>query len=155
LSRETDARAFLYVLAGAVAIAGKAITTVRGLSALIGTLTVPAFYFLALGRSPGRLDDHHDPPVVSALLFASDSRRSPALPRGPRGRLPLESHQSRKRLFYLLFGAVVGIGLQIYYSFNLFPLSSPSLPDVRRGKGWKSFGAEFVPILRGSSGPRW
>src|SRR5215471_8468363 len=38
---------FFYILAGAITVAGKGLTTVRGLSALFGALTPPAFYFLA------------------------------------------------------------------------------------------------------------
>ena len=36
-----------YLLAAAVKVAGRSVETVRGLSALFGTLTLPAFYFLA------------------------------------------------------------------------------------------------------------
>src|SRR5262249_20302940 len=38
---------FFYFLAGAIKVMGRGLTTVRGVSALFGTLTIPAFYLIA------------------------------------------------------------------------------------------------------------
>ena len=146
---------FFYVLAGAVAIGGKAITTVRGLSALIGTLTVPAFYFLARRAFAWPVAAATTILLAGSRWHVTFSRIGFATITGPLLEVLAvvclwKAMESRKRLFYLLFGAVVGIGLQIYYSFNLFPvvLAVAVLTFAAR-KGWRSFGAEFPPILRG------
>jgi hypothetical protein len=146
---------FFYVLAGALAVAGKGLTTVRGLSALIGTLTVPGFYFLARRTFAW--------PVAAAttILLAGSrwhitfSRIGFATIAGPLlevfALLCLwKAMEERRRLLYLLFGAVVGVGLQTYYSFNLFPaVLAVAVVTFAARKGWKFFGAELRPILRG------
>jgi Dolichyl-phosphate-mannose-protein mannosyltransferase/PA14 domain len=146
---------FFYVLAGAIAVAGKGLGTVRGLSALIGTLTVPGFYFLARRAFVW--------PVAAAttILLAGSrwhitfSRVGFATIVGPLLEVLAllclwKAMETRRRLFFLFFGAVVGVGLQTYYSFNLFPaVLAVAVATFAARKGWKSFGAELRPILRG------
>jgi uncharacterized membrane protein len=146
---------FFYVLAGAIAVMGKGLATVRGLSALIGTLTVPVFYFLARRAFAW--------PVAAAttILLAGSrwhitfSRVGFATILGPLLEVLAvlclwKAMETRRRLFFLLFGAVVGVGLQTYYSFNLFPaVLAVAVATFAARKGWKSFGAELRPILRG------
>lgn len=146
---------FFYVLAGAIAVAGRGLTTVRGLSALLGTLTVPAFYFLARRAFTW--------PVAAAttILLAGSrwhitfSRFGMATILGPLVEVLAvlclwKAMETRRRLFFLLFGAVVGVGLQTYYSFNLFPaVFAVAVATFAARKGWRSFGAELRPILRG------
>ena len=146
---------FFYVLAGAIAVAGKGLSTVRGLSALIGTLTVPAFYFLARRAFAW-------PVAAATTILLAGSRWHVTFSRvgfvtivGPLlevlALLSLwKAMETRRRLFFLLFGAVVGVGLQTYYSFNLFPaVLAVAVATFAARKGSKSFGAELRPILRG------
>ncbi len=131
---------FFYVLAGALAVAGKGITTVRGLSALIGTLTVPGFYFLARRSFVWPVAASTTILLAASRWHITFSRIGFATIAGPLlevfALLCLwKAMESRRRLLYVLFGAVVGVGLQTYYSFNLFP----AVLAV----------AEFLPILRG------
>jgi hypothetical protein len=131
------------------------LTTVRGLSALIGTLTVPGFYFLARRAFAWPVA------AASTILLAGSrwhitfSRIGFATIAGPLlevfALLCLwKAMETRRRLSYLLFGAVVGVGLQTYYSFNLFPaVLAVAVVTFTARKGWRSFGAELGPILRG------
>lgn len=146
---------FFYVLAGAIHFAGRSLATVRGLSALIGTLTVPAFYFLARRAFAW--------PVAAAttILLAGSrwhitfSRVGFATILGPLLEVLAvlclwKALETRRRLFFVLLGVVVGVGLQTYYSFNLFPaVMAVALVTFAARKGWKSFGTELRPILRG------
>ena len=146
---------FFYVLAAAIKIFGRGLATVRGFSALVGTLTVPVFYFLARRAFAW-------PVAAAATVLLAGSRWHVAFSRigfatisGPLlevgAMLALwKAMESRKTGHYLLFGAVMGIGLQTYYSFNLFPfvLLVAVLTFAAR-KGARLFWSEFVPILRG------
>jgi 4-amino-4-deoxy-L-arabinose transferase-like glycosyltransferase len=146
---------FFYFLAGAIAIAGKTMTTVRGLSALIGTLTVPAFYFLARRAFAWPVAAATTILLAGSRWHVTFSRVGFATIAGPLLEVLAilclwKAMESRKRLFYVLFGTVVGIGLQIYYSFNIFPaILAVAVLTFAARKGWRSFGAEFLPILRG------
>jgi Dolichyl-phosphate-mannose-protein mannosyltransferase/PA14 domain len=146
---------FFYVLAGALAVAGRSLTTVRGLSALIGTLTVPGFYFLARRAFAW-------PVAAAATILLAGSRWHITFSRigfatiaGPLLEVFAvlclwKAMETRRRLIYLLFGAVVGVGLQTYYSFNLFPaVLAVAVATFAARKGWRSLGAELRPILRG------
>jgi hypothetical protein len=146
---------FFYVLAAAIAVAGKGLTTVRGLSALFGTLTIPAFYVLARRTFAW-------PVAAATTILLACSRWHVTFSRvgfvtilGPLLEVLAililwKAMETRRRLFFLLFGAVVGIGLQTYYSFNLFPavLAVATVTFAAR-RGWRSFREELVPILRG------
>ncbi len=146
---------FFYFLAGAIAIAGKGLTTVRGLSALFGTLTIPAFYLLAR-RAFAR------PVAAAAAILLAGSRWHITFSRvgfvtiiGPLLEVLAvlclwRALETRRRLFFMLLGLATGVGLQSYYSFNLFPaVMAIAVASFAARKGWKSFGSELGPILRG------
>ena len=146
---------FFYFLAGAIAVAGKGLTTVRGLSALFGTLTLPAFYLLA------RRAFSWPVAAATAILLAGSrwhitfSRVGFATIIGPLLEVLAvlclwKAMETRRRLFFLLLGVVVGVGLQCYYSFNLFPaVMAVAVASFAARKGWRAFGSELRPILRG------
>jgi 4-amino-4-deoxy-L-arabinose transferase-like glycosyltransferase len=146
---------FFYVLAGAIAVAGKGLATVRGLSALIGTLTVPGFYFLARRAFAWPVAAATTILLAGSRWHVTFSRVGFATIVGPLLEVLAilclwKAMETRRRLFFLLFGAVVGVGLQTYYSFNLFPgVLAVAVATFAARKGWKSFGAEIRPILRG------
>jgi hypothetical protein len=144
-----------YLLAAAVQIAGKSVATVRGLSALFGTLTLPAFYFLARRMFAW-------PAAAAAALFLAGSRWHITFSRvgfttiiGPLLEVVAvlclwKGMESGKRRHYLLFGLVVGIGLQTYYSFNFFPaVLLVAVVSYAGRRGWRSFGRELAPIAKG------
>ncbi len=146
---------FFYFLAGAIAVAGKGLTTVRGLSALFGTLTIPAFYLLAR-RAFSR------PVAAAAAILLAGSRWHITFSRvgfvtiiGPLLEILAvfclwRALETRRRLFFVLLGLVTGVGLQCYYSFNLFPaVMAIAVASYAGRNGWKSFGSELGPILRG------
>jgi len=146
---------FFYVLAGAIAIAGKGLTTVRGLSALFGTLTIPAFYLLARRAFAW-------PVAAATVILLAGSRWHITFSRvgfvtiiGPLLEILAvlclwKAMETRRRLFFLLLGLVTGVGLQCYYSFNLFPaVMAIAVASYAARKGWRSFGTELRPILRG------
>jgi len=146
---------FFYLLAGAIAVAGKGLTTVRGLSALFGTLTLPAFYLLARRAYAWPVA------AATAILLAGSrwhitfSRVGFATIIGPLLEVLAvlclwKAMETRRRLFFLLLGLVMGVGLQCYYSFNLFPaVMAIAVASYAARKGWRSFGSELRPILRG------
>ena len=146
---------FFYILAGAIAIAGKGLTTVRGLSALLGTLTVPVFYFLARRAFAWPVAAATTVMLACSRWHVTFSRIGFVTIFGPLLEVLAilvlwKAMESRKVLFYLLFGVVVGVGLQSYYSFNLFPaVFAVAVLTFAARKGWKSFGAEFLAVLRG------
>lgn len=146
---------FFYVLAGAIAVAGKGLATVRGLSALIGTLTVPGFYFLARRAFVWPVAAATTILLAGSRWHVTFSRIGFATIVGPLLEVLAllflwKAMETRRRLLFLLFGAVVGVGLQTYYSFNLFPaVLAVAVATFAARKGWKSFGAELRPILRG------
>ncbi len=146
---------FFYFLAGAIAIAGKGLTTVRGLSALFGTLTVPAFYLIARRAFAW-------PVAAAAAILLAGSRWHVTFSRfgmvtilGPFFEIMAilclwKALETRRRLFFLLLGVVVGVGLQTYYSFNLFSaVVAVAVASFAGRNGWRSFGSELRPVLRG------
>ena len=147
---------FFYWLAGAMAVAGKSLTTVRGFSALFGTLTLPAFYFLARRVFAW-------PVAAATAILLAGSRWSITFSRvGFLETMPgvlleilailclWKAMESRRRLFFVLLGVVAGVGLQSYYSFNLFPVvMAVAVASFAARNGWKSFGSELRPIVRG------
>ncbi len=146
---------FFYFLAGAIAVAGKGLTTVRGLSALFGTLTLPAFYLIARRAFAW-------PVAAAAAILLAGSRWHITFSRvgfvtiiGPMLEILAvlclwKALETRRRLFFLLLGVVVGVGLQTYYSFNLFPaVMVIAIASFAGRNGWKSFGSELRPVLRG------
>jgi 4-amino-4-deoxy-L-arabinose transferase-like glycosyltransferase len=146
---------FFYLLAGAIAVAGKGLTTVRGLSALFGTLTLPAFYLLARRAFAW-------PVAAATAILLAGSRWHITFSRvgfvtiiGPLLEILAvlclwKAMETRRRLFFLLLGIVTGVGLQCYYSFNLFPaVMAIAVASFAARKGWRSFGSELRPILRG------
>jgi hypothetical protein len=146
---------FFYLLAGAIAVAGKGLTTVRGLSAVIGTLTIPAFYLLARRAFAW-------PVAAATAILLAGSRWHITFSRvgfvtiiGPLLEILAvlclwKAMETRRRRFFLLLGVVVGIGLQCYYSFNLFPaVLGLAVAAFAGRKGWRHWGAELLPILRG------
>ncbi len=146
---------FFYVLAGAIAIAGKGLATVRGLSALLGTLTVPGFYFLARRAFSWPVAAATTILLAGSRWHVTFSRFGLATILGPLLEVLAvlclwKAMETRRRVFFLLFGAVVGVGLQAYYSFNVFPaVLAAAVTAFSARQGWKSFGSELRPILRG------
>lgn len=146
---------YFYLLAGAIRLAGKGLTTVRGLSAHLGTLTLPAFYLLA--RRSFAI-----PVAMAGSLLLAGSRWHVTFSRvgftgvfGPLlevlALLALwKALETGKLRFHALLGVSVGLGLQSYYSFNLFPavLIVAVLTYCLR-KGRKAFAAELWRAARG------
>ncbi|MGH9364500.1 MAG: glycosyltransferase family 39 protein [Thermoanaerobaculia bacterium] len=146
---------YFYLLAGAIRLAGKGLTTVRGLSALVGTLTLPAFYLLA------RRSFAIPVAMASALLLAGSRWHVTFSRVGFTGIFgPLlevlavlalwKALETGKLRFHALLGVAVGLGLQSYYSFNLFPavLAVAVLTHSLR-KGSKPFASELWRAARG------
>src|SRR5262249_51059268 len=146
---------FFYFLAGAIKVMGRGLTTVRGVSALFGTLTIPAFYLIARRTFVW-------PVAAATTILLAASRWHVTFSRvgfvtivGPFFELLAiwclwRGMESRKTVFYVLLGIVTGIGLQCYYSFNLFPavLAVAAVSFAFRN-GWRRFGQELLPIVRG------
>src|SRR5262249_43493469 len=143
---------FFYVLAAAIKLFGRELSTVRGLSALLGTLTVPVFYFLARRAFAW-------PVAAAATVLLAGSRWHVAFSRigfativGPllevAALLALwKAMESRRASHYLLFGAVMGIGLQTYYSFDLFPaVLAVAVVTYAARKGARSFWSELAQV---------
>ena len=146
---------FFYVLAAAIKVFGRGLATVRGLSALLGTLTVPVFYFLARRAFAW-------PVAAAATILLAGSRWHVTFSRigfatiaGPllevAALLALwRAMETRRAGAWLLFGAVMGIGLQTYYSFNLFPfVLAVAVATWARREGAGSYGSELVAIFKG------
>jgi 4-amino-4-deoxy-L-arabinose transferase-like glycosyltransferase len=146
---------FFYFLAAAIAVAGKSVATVRGLAALFGTLTLPAFYFLAR-----KAFSRPVAMAISILLAGSRwhitfSRWGFVTSMGPllevlAGLLLWRAAEGARGQDYALLGLVAGVGLQTYYSFNLFPavLAIAALSYARR-EGWDRFWPELARIVKG------
>ena len=149
---------FFYFLAAAVAVAGKSIATVRGVSALFGTLTLPAFYFLARRA-------YSWPVAMATAVLLAGSRWHITFSRvgfvtiiGPLLEvlavlLLWRAAEKGRRLDYVLLGLVVGIGLQTYYSFALFPvvLAVAALAYA----GWEGVDRFWPELLRIAKGLVW
>jgi 4-amino-4-deoxy-L-arabinose transferase-like glycosyltransferase len=147
---------FIYLLAAGIGIAGKGIATVRGGPALLGTLTLPVFYLLAR-RAYSR------PVAAATAILLAGSRWHITFSRvvfsaaitGPLLEVLAvlvfwRAVERRKPLDYGLLGLIVGIGLQTYYSFNLFPAVLGVAVLCYAGRlGWSRFRPELVPILKG------
>jgi hypothetical protein len=144
-----------YFLAGAIAVAGKGMATVRGFSAVLGTLTLPAFYLLARRAFVW-------PVAAASAILLAGSRWHITFSRvgfftivGPLLEVLAilclwKAMETRKSLYYLLLGAVVGIGLQSYYSFLLFPaVMAIAVLSFAGRRGGRLFWKELFPILRG------
>ena len=117
---------YFYAVAAAVATFGKTIASVRGVSALCGALAIPVFYLLArrfVSRSVA---------AASTIFFLGCRWHLNFSRIGFNGIVsPLmelltvlalvNALEGGRRLYWVLFGAGVAIGLQTYYAFNLFP----------------------------------
>jgi hypothetical protein len=146
---------YFYLLAGAIRLAGRGLMTVRGLSALVGTLTLPAFYLVA--RRSFAI-----PVAMGSALLLAGSRWHLTFSRvgftgilGPflevLAVLALwKALDTGKLRFHVLLGIAVGLGVQSYYSFNLFPavLIAVLLTYCLR-LGPKAFGGELARAARG------
>ena len=118
---------FFYLLAGAVKLLGRSFEAARCLSALLGTLTVPAFYMLARRLFPGVA-------AVAATILLTGSRWHLNFSRiGFTGILCplieivsilalLRALERGRRRDFALLGVALAVGLQTYYAFNLFPV---------------------------------
>ncbi|HKF43659.1 MAG TPA: glycosyltransferase family 39 protein [Thermoanaerobaculia bacterium] len=147
---------FVYLLAAGLAVAGKGLATVRGVAALLGTITLPVFYLLA--RRAFRR-----PVAAATAILLAGSRWHITFSRvvfsaaitGPLLEVLAvlflwRAVERRRRVDYVLFGLTVGIGLQTYYSFNLFPaVLAVAVLGYAGRSGWSRFRAELVPILKG------
>ncbi|MEO8348249.1 MAG: glycosyltransferase family 39 protein, partial [Acidobacteriota bacterium] len=144
-----------YLLAAVVKVAGRSVATVRGLSAVFGTLTLPAFYFLARRAFAWPVA------AATAVLLAGSrwhitfSRVGFATIVGPLLEVVAvlwlwKAMETGKLKHYLGLGLVMGIGLQTYYSFNLFPgVLLVAVVSYAGGRGWRNFGRELWPIAKG------
>lgn len=144
-----------YLLAAAVKVAGRSMATVRGLSAVLGTLTLPAFYFLARRAFAWPVA------AATALLLAGSrwhitfSRVGFATIIGPLLEVVAvlwlwKAMETGKLKHYLGLGLVMGIGLQTYYSFNLFPVVLlVAVVSYAGRRGWRNFGRDLWPIAKG------
>lgn len=146
---------FFYLLAGAIRLAGRSLATGRGFSALLGTLTLPAFYLLARRNFAW-------PAAVASTLLLAGSRWHITFSRvgfvgifGPLlevlAVLALwKAMETNLRVYYALFGVVVGVGLQSYYSFNLFPaVLLVAVLSYAAREGLKPFLPEVWRIVKG------
>ncbi|MDQ5859066.1 MAG: glycosyltransferase family 39 protein, partial [Acidobacteriota bacterium] len=145
---------FFYFLAAAIKIAGRSVATVRGLSAFFGTLTLPAFYFLARRAFAW-------PVAAATTLLLMGSRWHITFSRfgmvaiiGPLLEVLAvlflwKAMETGKVGHYLGLGLVMGIGFQTYYSFNLFPgVLLVAVVSYAGRRGWRNFGRDLWPIAK-------
>lgn len=146
---------FFYILAAAIAVVGKGLTTVRSLSALFGTLTLPAFYFLARRAFAWPVAAATSILLAGSRWHITFSRVGFATIIGPLVEVLAvlclwKAMETRERLYFVLLGVVTGVGLQCYYSFTLFPaVMAVAAASFAARKGWRLFFSELRPILRG------
>lgn len=147
---------FVYLLAAGIAVAGRGLATVRGVAALLGTLTLPVFYLLAR-RAFAR------PVAAAAAILLAGSRWHITFSRVVFSAAiiaPLlevlailffwRAAERGRRLDYVLLGLVVGIGLQTYYAFNLFPAVLVVATLCYAGReGRRHFWPGLLRIVRG------
>ena len=146
---------YFYPVAASVALFGRNVESVRLVSALAGTAAIPVFYLLA------RRFFAREVAAAAALLLVGSRWHLNFSRIGFNGILsPLvellsllalaKAFESRRALHWALFGASVGIGLQTYYAFNLFPavLAAAVAAYLFRG-GLRSFREDLVPLARG------
>ncbi|HEY3172822.1 MAG TPA: glycosyltransferase family 39 protein [Thermoanaerobaculia bacterium] len=144
-----------YLLAVAIEIAGRSVATVRGVSALFGTLTLPVFYLLARRAFVW-------PVAAASALMLAGSRWHITFSRvgfvtiiGPLLEVLAvlclwKALQSGKRRHYLLLGVVAGVGLQTYYSFNLFPVVLlVAVVSFAARDGWRPFWPTLRRVMGG------
>jgi len=118
---------FFYLVAAALKVGGDTIESVRGLSALLGTLAIPAFYLL-VRRVATR------PVALAAAVLLAGSRWHITFSRvGFTGVFNplleilaafflLRAIETGRWRHFAALGVVVGVALQTYYAFNLFPI---------------------------------
>ena len=127
---------FFYLVAAALKVGGDDLVSVRGLAALLGTLTVPVFYAFARRLSPRAI-------AAAAALLLAGSRWHLTFSRvaftgifNPllsllAAFLLLRGIEGGRKADFAALGLVVGLGLQTYYAFNLFPLVLAAILTVR------------------------
>ncbi len=147
---------FVYLLAAGIAIAGRGLATVRGVAALLGTITLPFFYLLAR-RAFAR------PVAAATAILLAGSRWHITFSRVVFSAAiicPLleilavlcfwRAVERRRTLDYAFLGLTCGIGLQTYYAFNLFPAVLAVAALCYAGRlGRDRFRSELAPILKG------
>jgi hypothetical protein len=138
---------FFYLVAAALALGGDDIVSVRGLAAFLGTLAVPVFYLLVRRVSSW-------PVAVAAAVLMAGSRWHITFSRvgftgifNPLLELLaafflLRALETGRWRHFVGLGVVVGVGLQTYYAFNLFPVVLMAILAVRF-------------FARGMTRPRW
>lgn len=149
---------FFYLLAGPVALVDKSLEAVRGFSAFLGTLTLPAFYLLAREFFVRQVA------AIVALLLVGSRWHITFSRIGFTGIIsPLlevltilclvRAFRTRWWGYYLGVGLLVGIGLQTYYAFNLFLLVLIVVVLSYAGcQGLRQFWPELRRILIGLTG---
>jgi 4-amino-4-deoxy-L-arabinose transferase-like glycosyltransferase len=127
---------FFYLVAAALKIGGDDLVSVRGLAALLGTITAPVFYLFARRV-------HARPVAIAAGLLFAASRWHVTFSRvGFTGIFnPLlellaaffliRALETGAKRHFVALGLTVGVGLQTYYAFNLFPIVLAALLLVR------------------------
>ena len=115
-----------YPVAAAIAIFGKTISSIRGVSALCGSAAIPVFYLLA------RRFFSRECAAAAAILLLGCRWHLNFSRIGFNGiYVPLmelltllalvKALETGRKLHWILFGAGVAVGLQTYYAFNFFP----------------------------------
>lgn len=141
---------YFYVLAAAVALGGRTVVSVRAVSGLAGAFTLPLFYLLAR-----RFLAKEAAAAATLLLLLSrwhlnfsrigfNGIFSPLLEL--LAVLALLKLVETGRLRHgLALGVVVGLGLQLYYAFNVFPVV---LVIVAVAAGLRKEEPSFLAVVR-------
>ena len=146
---------YFYPVAAAIGTFGTSIASIRGVSALCGTAAVPLLYLLTRRYYAREV-------AAAATVLLVGSRWHLNFSRiGFNGILsPLmelltflalvRALERRRRVDWVLLGAGIGIGLQTYYAFNLFPaVLAVALVSLMLASGsWKNRG-EVRSVIRG------
>jgi 4-amino-4-deoxy-L-arabinose transferase-like glycosyltransferase len=117
---------YFYPVAAAIAVFGKTVASVRGVSALCGAAAIPVFYLLA------RRFFRREAAAAASIFFLGCRWHLNFSRIGFNGIVcPLmelltllalvKALETGRKLHWILFGAGVAVGLQTYYAFNLFP----------------------------------
>jgi len=146
---------FFYPVALAIALFGKSIAAVRAVSAFSGAVTIPLFFLL------GRRFFSKSVAAAAAILLLGQRWHLNFSRIGFNGimsplletlalLLLLRALEAKRARDWLAFGAVVGVGLQTYYAFSLFPavLLVAVVGFTLRG-GFAAFRLDLKPALKG------